>query len=153
MIPAGGIGGALKFEEYGFTVRLSETPRDRATSFDAGGGVTGWQAWLTAYTPTGKVAVTTDPLGNETRTLYDALDRPSQVTDASGRVSGMTYDLAGQELTEARGIGTPLQPPKNPARGLPIAARHRRHPCTRYLQHVDLTGSKGISLPLSLVDT
>ncbi|MBA3810417.1 MAG: RHS repeat-associated core domain-containing protein [Caulobacteraceae bacterium] len=82
---------------------------DRATSFDAGGGVTGWQAWLTAYTPTGKVAITTDPLGNETRTLYDALDRPSQVTDASGRVTGKTYDLAGQELTEVRGIGTPLQ--------------------------------------------
>ncbi|MBA3812230.1 MAG: RHS repeat protein [Caulobacteraceae bacterium] len=89
--------------------RDSETPRDRATSFDAGGAVTGWQAWLTAYTPTGKVAVTTDPLGNETRTLYDTLDRPTQVTDASGRVSGKTYDLAGQELTEVRGIGTPLQ--------------------------------------------
>jgi YD repeat-containing protein len=84
------------------------TTENRATGFDGSGNPTGWQAWLTAYTPTGKTATTTDPLGDVTTTAYDDLDRVSQITDASGRVTAKTYDLAGQELTELRGVGTPL---------------------------------------------
>jgi len=68
------------------------TAENRATGFDGSGNPTGWQAWLTAYTPTGKVAQTTDPLGHVTSTKYDGLDRPIQVTDASGRATGKTYD-------------------------------------------------------------
>jgi RHS repeat-associated protein len=83
------------------------TTENRATGFNGSGVPTGWQTWLTSYTPTGKTAVATDPLGNATFTIYDALDRVSQVIDASGRVTQKTYDLAGQELTEVRGFGSP----------------------------------------------
>jgi YD repeat-containing protein len=62
----------------------------------------------TSYTPTGKVAQTTDPLGEATVTTYDAVDRPVLVTDAAGHVSGKTYDLAGEELSETSGVGTPF---------------------------------------------
>src|SRR5665213_3633525 len=85
------------------------TTENRATGFDVHGNPTDWQSWLTAYTPTGKTAATTDPLGHATVTSYDALDRPVQVTDASGQVTGKTYDLAGQELTEIHGLGSPQQ--------------------------------------------
>src|SRR5665213_504355 len=85
------------------------TTENRATGFDVHGNPSDWQSWLTAYTPTGKTAATTDPLGHATVTSYDALDRPVQVTDASGQVTGKTYDLAGQELTEIHGLGSPQQ--------------------------------------------
>jgi YD repeat-containing protein len=67
----------------------------------------GHDSW-TSYTPTGKVAQTTDPLGEASVTTYDAADRPVFVTDAAGHVSGKTYDLAGEELSETSGVGTPI---------------------------------------------
>jgi YD repeat-containing protein len=71
--------------------------------------LTAWeQTSLTAYTPTGKVARTTDPLGEATVTTYDPVDRPVFVTDAAGHVSGKTYDLAGEERSETSGVGRPL---------------------------------------------
>lgn len=82
---------------------------DRATGFDGSGNPTGWQAWLTAYTPTGKTWRTTDPLGHAATTAYDALDRVLFVTDPAGLVTGRTWDLAGQQLSETRGVGTPQQ--------------------------------------------
>lgn len=104
---AGALPLMSKIFAYDANGRLVE--EDRATGFDGSGNPTGWQRWLTAYTPTGKVAATTDPLGNAVRTLYDAMDRPSQITYASGRVTGKTYDLAGQELVEMRGVGSPAR--------------------------------------------
>ena len=69
---------------------------------------TGWQVWSSAYTPTGKVASTTDPLGAVTLTHYDGLDRVFQVIDPDALVSETDYDAAGQVLAEMRGVGTPL---------------------------------------------
>ncbi len=37
------------------------------------------------------------------------LDRALATLDASGRMSGKTWDLAGQQLTEALGVGSPIQ--------------------------------------------
>ncbi len=97
---------AAKAWTYDLNGRMIE--EQRATGFDNSGNPTGWQNWLTSYTPTGKVARTTDPLGEATVTTYDAVDRPVFVTDAAGHVSGKTYDLAGEELSETSGVGTPL---------------------------------------------
>src|SRR5271163_1717742 len=46
----------------------------------------------------------------------------------------------------SRRVRLPLQPPAYPACRIPFLARHRRSPPAPDLQHVDLTGSKGISL-------
>src|SRR5277367_615690 len=46
----------------------------------------------------------------------------------------------------SRRVRLPLQPPPYPACRIPFLARHRRSPPAPDLQHVDLTGSKGISL-------
>lgn len=46
----------------------------------------------TTYTPSGKVATTTDPKGNVTRNAYDLLERLASVTDAEGRITQFTYD-------------------------------------------------------------
>ncbi|MGI8841763.1 MAG: hypothetical protein ACR2F8_13435 [Caulobacteraceae bacterium] len=107
----GGGVGALPLTAKRFLYDLNGrlVTEQRATGFDGSGNPTGWRDWLTAYTPTGKVASTTDSLGHATYTAYDAMDRPIQVTDASGRVTGQTWDLAGEELAETRGLGSPLQ--------------------------------------------
>jgi RHS repeat-associated protein len=81
----------------------------RATGFDSANAITGWQTWLTAYTPTGQVASKTDPLGHVAYSKYDALDRLSQTIDPTGRVTAFVYDLAGQKTQERRGVGTPLE--------------------------------------------
>ena len=47
-----------------------------------------------------------------------------------------------------RRVRLPLQPPPHPARRLPLLAWHRRRPPALHLPNVDLTGSRGISLPL-----
>ena len=44
------------------------------------------------YTPTGKVATTTDANGNVTRYGYDLLDRQVSLTDAMGRITQFAYD-------------------------------------------------------------
>src|SRR5277367_3496839 len=46
----------------------------------------------------------------------------------------------------SRRVRLPLQPPPYPACRIPFLARHRRSPPAPDLQHVGLTGSKGISL-------
>src|SRR5512132_51718 len=46
----------------------------------------------------------------------------------------------------SRRVRFPLQSPPHQTRRLPLPARHRRRPQTRYLQHPDPTGSSGISL-------
>ncbi|MCC7487280.1 MAG: hypothetical protein IT529_20080, partial [Burkholderiales bacterium] len=45
-----------------------------------------------SYTPTGKLAATTDANGNVTRYAYDLADRLSSVRDAMGRVTSYEYD-------------------------------------------------------------
>src|SRR5271154_2924034 len=46
----------------------------------------------------------------------------------------------------SRRVRLPLHPPPYPACRIPFLARHRRSPPAPDLQHVGLTGSKGISL-------
>ena len=81
----------------------------RITGFDANNNGTGTANWFTSYTPTGKVATTTDPLGDVTATTYDALDRVYQVSDPTSRVTGFVYDAAGQKLQERHAVGTSLE--------------------------------------------
>src|SRR5271163_3028946 len=51
----------------------------------------------------------------------------------------------------SRRVRLPLQPPPYPACRIPFLARHRRSPPAPDLQHVGLTGSKGISLLIDIV--
>src|SRR6516164_8685497 len=46
----------------------------------------------------------------------------------------------------SRRVRLPLQPPPHPACRISFLARHRRCSCAAWLQDVDLTGGKGISL-------
>src|SRR6516162_4596507 len=46
----------------------------------------------------------------------------------------------------SRRVRLPLQPPPHPACRISFLARHRRCSCAAWLQDVDITGSKGISL-------
>ena len=104
----GGVAAVpLMAKTFVYDANGRSTTENRATGFNGSGVATGWQTWLSAYTPTGKTAVSTDPIGEATRTIYDALDRPLQVIDPSGRVTAKTYDAAGEELTEVRGLGAP----------------------------------------------
>ncbi|MEW6437764.1 MAG: RHS repeat-associated core domain-containing protein [Pseudomonadota bacterium] len=53
----------------------------------------------TSYTPTGKIATTTDANGNVTVNAYDADDRLSSVTDPLGRVTSYGYDALGRQIS------------------------------------------------------
>ncbi|HEV2364398.1 MAG TPA: Ig-like domain-containing protein [Caulobacteraceae bacterium] len=81
----------------------------RASAFDGNGNPTAWQLWTTQYTPTGRVYAEVDPSGFGTFFDYDGMDRQRKETDNSGRTTNKTWDLAGEQLTEVRGKGTPLQ--------------------------------------------
>ena len=85
---------------------LSES---HATGFNSSNVPTGWETWQTAYTPTGKVASKTDPLGDVTNFSYDADDRTHTVTDPTSYVTQYVYDAASQKLQEQRAVGTSIQ--------------------------------------------
>ncbi|MFO1079346.1 MAG: RHS repeat-associated core domain-containing protein [Reyranellaceae bacterium] len=51
---------------------------------------------INAWTPSGKLASTTDANGNVTRHTYDLLDRRIATTDAMGRVTQFTWDAIGR---------------------------------------------------------
>jgi RHS repeat-associated protein len=53
----------------------------------------------TTYTPSGKVATTTDANSNVTRNAYDPLERLSSVTDAEGRTVRYGYDAVSRPTT------------------------------------------------------
>ena len=67
------------------------TPADAVTMF--------------TYDPVGNVLTATEPNGNATTYLYDAVNRPTQMTNAAGDVTAMTYDGVGNfaTLTEPNG--------------------------------------------------
>jgi YD repeat-containing protein len=50
------------------------------------------------YTPSGKLATSTDAKGNVTRTSYDVLDRVASIADALGRVTSYTYDAMSRRV-------------------------------------------------------
>jgi RHS repeat-associated protein len=98
----------LKASQFVYDANGRQTTENRATSFSGGAPVWG-QSWLTQYTPTGKTYGQVDPLGYGTWYAYDALDRELMKTDASGRSTTKSWDLAGEQLTEVRATGYPLQ--------------------------------------------
>ncbi|MEV0370543.1 DUF6531 domain-containing protein [Streptomyces sp. NPDC050636] len=53
-----------------------------------------------------QVIAITDPLGNTTRTTYDAHDRPLQVTDPLGATTHLAYDEAGHLVSVIRPDGS-----------------------------------------------
>ena len=109
---SGGLTTApLSAQQFFYDLNGRQIQEQHATGFQATAPYTptGWLTDQTSYTPTGKTASTTDPLGHVTRTTYDALDRSLRVMDAAGRVTASVYDLAGQLLQERRAVGTPLE--------------------------------------------
>ncbi|WP_406215677.1 DUF6531 domain-containing protein [Streptomyces decoyicus] len=53
-----------------------------------------------------QVVAITDPLGNTTRTTYDAHDRPLQITDPLGATTQLTYDEYGRLVSVVRPDGS-----------------------------------------------
>ncbi|MFI2184986.1 DUF6531 domain-containing protein [Streptomyces sioyaensis] len=53
-----------------------------------------------------QVVAITDPLGNTTRTTYDAHDRPLQITDPHGNTTHLTYDEDGHLICTVRPDGS-----------------------------------------------
>ncbi|WP_241779591.1 DUF6531 domain-containing protein [Streptomyces natalensis] len=53
-----------------------------------------------------QVIAVTDPLGNTTRTTYDAHDRPLQITDPLGNATHLTYDEDGHLVSVIRPDGS-----------------------------------------------
>lgn len=53
----------------------------------------------TRYDAAGRVTVTVDPLGHETKKFYDPAGRVKSTEDALGNVTSMTYDECGNVLT------------------------------------------------------
>ena len=106
----GGSGPNLEAKLWSYDANGRQTAEQRATGFQSSSPyyATGWQTWLTSYTPTGKPASTTDPLNETSYTHYDALDRVFQVIDPTGLVEETDYDAAGEVLAQKRGVGTPL---------------------------------------------
>lgn len=51
------------------------------------------------YTPTGKVAASTDANGNTTNLSYDLVDRLASVTDPMGRVTSYGYDALSRQIS------------------------------------------------------
>ena len=58
-----------------------------------------WQTSSATYSHTGKKLTATDPNGNVTHYVYDALDRLSTVTDPVGRVTTFGYDVLGRQIS------------------------------------------------------
>ncbi|MBI3677515.1 MAG: RHS repeat protein, partial [Proteobacteria bacterium] len=89
---------------------LGRTTKEEAGTMFSGTSVT---TWLTVgqktYTPTSKVATTTDADSRVVSTAYDALDRPDVITDPIGRKSHFTYNAAGETLVEYRAWTSTLQ--------------------------------------------
>ncbi|MGH8129704.1 MAG: hypothetical protein ACRES3_02500 [Steroidobacteraceae bacterium] len=76
----------------------------------SGTSVSTWQTLRTiAYTPTSQVSTETNAALETTTKIYDDVDRLLEVTDAVGRRTRFAYDLAGKQLQEIRGYGSPLQ--------------------------------------------
>jgi RHS repeat-associated protein len=67
------------------------------TSQSAGG--TPLRQTSTAYTPTGKIAMTTDANSNVTRYAYDANDRLASMTDPLGRQTSYAYDALSRQIS------------------------------------------------------
>jgi YD repeat-containing protein len=94
----------------GVTTAYAYDPAGRvvATSQTIGGSVLRTTSSL--YTPSGKLARTTDPNGNVTRFAYDVLDRQVGVTDALGRQTQYGYDALGRMISVSN-PGIRLTPP------------------------------------------
>ncbi|MCK9274958.1 MAG: hypothetical protein M0P57_07700 [Syntrophales bacterium] len=73
----------------------------RIRTVDALEHTTAWR-----YDANGNVTAVIDLRGNETRTYYDALNRPVGVEDAAGDVTTYDYDEAGNIVQETRPDGS-----------------------------------------------
>ncbi len=62
-----------------------------------------------AYDADGRLAQTTDPLGNNTQTAYNAIGKPAQSVDSLGRATTYAYDAQGQLLSTIAPDGTTSQ--------------------------------------------
>ena len=77
---------------------------DGGTAFSGATTVTNWQMLSRrTYTPTGQIQTEQNGAQNTTQYRYDGLDRPTIVTDPSGRNVGTSYDAVGEVLCIWRG--------------------------------------------------
>ncbi|MDR3468688.1 MAG: RHS repeat-associated core domain-containing protein [Xanthobacteraceae bacterium] len=95
----GGVVTAFAYDPVGQLLRTSQST----------GGATLRQV-STSYTPTGKIATTTDANGNVTQNAYDPVDRLASTTDPVGRKLTFAYDALSRRLSVSNAAiqGSPL---------------------------------------------
>lgn len=76
------------------------TPRGNVS-----GGVPADYTWTSTYDQNGNRTVARDPLGNDTTTVFDVLNRPTTVTDPRGKTTTTAYDANGNVLSVTNPMG------------------------------------------------